>query len=197
MSVPREVVILVAVSAWLCPKMYAPICGTYPGLPSLIEQSDVIAAVTILKRLSEEDMGGSARYKIEFDKVLKGTPSQKQVTASLRKLALEAAERTPPPQPVPTTHYFGPAEFFEPFRPSSRWVVFLAKAKREKGVPYTNVNCMGSTFPISPLRDLNSLEVQSLSETLKFLFREYVDFKRTEQKELDEQLDVFLHDGDK
>src|SRR4051812_16163012 len=111
MSVPRQVIILLAVSAWLCPKMYAPLYGTYPGLPSLIEQSDVIAAVTILKRLSEEDMGGSARYKIEFDKVLKGTPSEKQVTASLRKLALEAAERTPPPQPVPTTHYFGPAEF--------------------------------------------------------------------------------------
>ena len=197
MSVPRRVIILVAVSVWLCPKMYAPIYGSYPGLLSLIEQSDVIAAVTILKRLSEEDMGGSARYRIEFDKVLKGTPSQKQVTASLRKLALEAADRTPPPQPPPTTQYFAPAGFFEPFGPSSRWVVFLVKAKREKGIQYTNVNCMGSTFPLSPLRDLTSLEVHSLPETLKFLFREYVDFKRTEQKELEEQLAVFLHDGDK
>jgi hypothetical protein len=75
MSVPR-VAAVVVVAASLCSKAYAAIYGSYPGLRSLIK-ADVIAAVTILKQLSEEDIGGSARYKIQFEKVLKGKPPEK------------------------------------------------------------------------------------------------------------------------
>jgi hypothetical protein len=197
MRVSSRVTAIIGLSALICAKTYAPIYGTYPGLRSLIEQSDVIAAITILERLSEEDFGGSARYKIEFSKVLKGTPAKKQMFVSLRKLEITPRaefESTPPPQPPPTIHYFGPADRFEPFTPSSRWIVFLAKSK-EKDATYENVNCAGSTFPISPLQDLESLKVQSLPDTLILLFREYVEFKRAELKEWEKQLDAFIHEA--
>ena len=80
---------LVALGAWFCPKAYAPIYGTYPGLRPLIDESEVIAAIRILKQLSDEDIGGSARYKIQFEKVLKGNPPNKQAIARLRKLEIE------------------------------------------------------------------------------------------------------------
>jgi len=180
MPTPSRVAALVALATWLCPRAYAPIYGTYPGLRSLIEQSHVIAAITILDRLSEEDMGGSARYKIQFEKTLKGNPSQKQTVAYLRKLEITTESellRSRPPQPSPTIHYFGLVERFEPFRPSSRWIAFLATSE-EKDAAYENVNCAGSTFPLSPLRDLDALKVEPLPDTLILLFREYVDFKR-------------------
>ena len=59
-------------TTFLCPSAYAPIYGTYPGLHSLIKEAEIIAAVTILEQLSEPDFGGSARYKIQFEKVFKG-----------------------------------------------------------------------------------------------------------------------------
>lgn len=185
-----------ALTLWLCPNAYAPIYGTYPGLKSLIDQADVIAAVTILKRFSEEDFGGSARDKIEFSKVLKGTPAKKEAFVELRKLEimpwvqLEAS-------PAPTIHYFGPVDRFDPFRESSRWIVFLSKKTAYKNVAYENINCAGSTFPISPLTDLDSLKVESLPDTLIVLFREYVEFRRAELKELETQLNAFIHESDK
>lgn len=199
MRVPTLVITIMGLSALLCPKAYAPIYGTYPGLRSLTEQSDVVAAITILKQLSEEDFGGSARYKIEFSKVVKGTPAKKQMVVSLRNLEITTTaelERSPSPQPPPTIHYFGPVDRLDPFQPSSRWIAFLAKSK-EKDVTYENVNCAGSTFPISPLRDLESLKVQSLPDTLVLLFREYVEFKRAELKDWETQLDAFIHEGNK
>ena len=166
MSMPHRIAAAVALTLWLCPKAYAPIYGTYPGLKSLIEQSDVIAAVTILKRLSEEDFGGSARYKIEFSKVLKGAPAKKEAFVELRKLEImprAELEASPPPQSPPTIHYFGPVDRFDPFRESSRWIVFLSKKTPYKNVAYENVNCAGSTFPISPLTDLDSLKVEFIA----------------------------------
>ena len=74
-------------------------------------------------------------------------------------------------------------------------MLFLVKSERGDGTPYENVNCEGSCFPISPLRDLGSLKVESLPETLILLFREYVDFKRSELKEFEQELDVFIHEG--
>ena len=74
--------------------------------------------------------------------------------------------------------------------------LFLVKSKRSDN-SYENVNCAGSSFPISPLRDLASLKVDSLPDTLILLFREYVDFKRTELKELEQELNAFIHEGDK
>jgi hypothetical protein len=56
---------------------------------------------------------------------------------------------------------------------------------------------MGSTFPLSPLRDLDKLRVESLPDTLILLFREYVDFKRGELKDWEKQLDAFIHEGGK
>jgi hypothetical protein len=94
--------------AWLCPKAYAPIYGTYPGLASLIQEADVIAGVTILKQLSNEDLGGSARYKIEFAKVLKGSPPKKQAVASLRNhqiIRWAQSEHSPPPQRPAQQHH--------------------------------------------------------------------------------------------
>ncbi|MFZ1221058.1 MAG: hypothetical protein WAO00_17320 [Chthoniobacterales bacterium] len=197
---PHRVVAALALTLWLCPKAYAPIYGTYPGLKPLIEQSDVIAAITIIKRMSEEDFGGSARYKIEFSKVLKGTPAKKQVFVELRKLEITPRaelEASPSPQAPPTIHYFGPVDSFDPFRESSRWIVFLSKKTPYKNVAYENVNCAGSTFPISPLRDLDSLNGESLPDTLILLFREYIEFKRAELKEWEKQLEAFIHDEDK
>ncbi len=85
----------------------------------------------------------------------------------------------------------------DPFRPSSRWIAFLAKRKDDKEAGYENVNCEGSTFPLSPFRDLDVLKVDSLPDTLIQLFREYVDFKRNELKDWEGQLDAFIHKNDK
>jgi hypothetical protein len=191
-----------------CPRAYAPIFSGYPGLRSLIEQSDVIAAITILQQLSEEDLGGSARYSVQFEKVLKGNPPEKKVVVWLRHLEIEtipAAElqSTPPPQRTPlpgapaVTHYFGFVEQLHPFLPSSRWIAFLARTKDDKEAAYENVNCEGSTFPLSPLRDLDILKVESLPDTLIMLFREYVDFKRSELKRSEEELGAFIHHAEK
>jgi hypothetical protein len=188
MSTPYRVAALVAIAAWLCPKAYGPIFGTYPGLHSLIAQSDIIAAVTILDRLPEWDFGGSDRYKIEFTKVLKGSPPQKQALAWLRNLEIISAGGG---------HYFAPTERDGLFEPGHRYVLFLVKTERGDDTPYENVNCQGSSFPISPLRDLDSLKVDSLPDTLILLFREYVDYKRSELKQLEKELDAFIHEGDK
>jgi len=80
MRAPYRVAALVAIAAWLCPKAYAPIFGTYPGLPSLIEQSEIIAAITILDRLPEWDFGGSDRYNRVHESVQRKSASE----ASLR-----------------------------------------------------------------------------------------------------------------
>jgi hypothetical protein len=68
MRVTHRAIAVAALLMSLCPRAYAPIFGGYPGLRSLIEQSDVIAAITILQQLSEEGLGGSARYNVEFEK---------------------------------------------------------------------------------------------------------------------------------
>jgi len=200
MSVKQRAVLIVLAAAFLCPRAFAPIHGGYPGLQSLIKEADVIAAITILDKLSEEDMGGSARYKIEFEKVFKGVAPDKQSVAYLRYLnIIPEGEflRSPPPGPSPpVTHYFGFVERFHPFVPSSRWIAFFAKARPEVQAAYENVNCSGSTFPLSPRRDLDALKVNSLPETLILLFREYVDYKRAELKEWEKQLDAFIHERD-
>jgi hypothetical protein len=205
MSVAQRAAAIIVAAAFVCSKAYAPIYGTYPGLRPLIKQSDVIAAITILEQLSEEDMGGSARYKIQVEKVLKGSPSQKQAVVYLRKLEItpeaDLAElfRSPAPRPTaspPIMRYFGFVERFHPFLPSSRWIAFLAKSE-EKDAAYENVNCAGSAFPLSPRTDLDSLKVQSLPDTLISLYRDYVEFKRAELKEWEKQLDAFIHEGDK
>jgi hypothetical protein len=192
-------VLLLSVS--VSPRAYAPIYGTYPGLHSLIKEAEVIAAITILEQLSDQDFGGSARYKIEFDKVFKGPVAEKQATADLRQLAIiPEAEllRSPPAEPPPTKRYFSRPEGEDnlPFPTSSRWIAFLVKARPEVGTTYENVNSSGSTFPISPLRDLDALKVDSLPETLILLFREYVDYKRSVLRELEKQLDAFIHQRD-
>ena len=194
---------LVAIALSFCPKAYAPIYGVYRGLSSLIEESDVIAAITILQKLSDEDLGGSARYSVQFDKVLKGKPHGKKAVVWLRHLEIQTIgelQSTPPPQRTPlpgapeVTHYFEP---FDPFRLSSRWIAFLAERKDDKEAVYENVQTEGSTFPLSPLRDLDVLKVDSLPNTLIQLFREYVDFKRNELKDWEAQLDAFIHKNDK
>ena len=188
MRAPYRVAALVAIAAWLCPKAYAPIFGTYPGLHSLIEQSEIIAAVTILDRLPEWDFGGSDRYKVEFTKLFKGSPPEKQAFAWLRNLEIITPGGG---------HYFAPTERGGLFEPGHRYVLFLVKSERGDGTPYENVNCEGSSFPISPLRDLESLKVGSLTDTLILLLRDYVDYKRTELKQLEQELDAFIHGGDK
>jgi hypothetical protein len=165
MSVPYRVIAVLALTALLCPKAFAPIFGFYPGLHSLIKQSELIAAVTILEKLSEDNFGGSARYKIQFDKLLKGKTSERQAVVYLRNLEITPEGellRSPPPQPPPSTHYFALTERIEPFRAQSRWVAFLTKARKDVDAAYENVNCEGSTFSISPLRDLDALKVESL-----------------------------------
>jgi len=183
-----RVAALLAVAAWSCPKAYAPIFGTYPGLRSLIQQSEIIAAVTILDRLPEWDIGGSNRYKIEFTKVLKGSPPQKQAIAWLRNLDITS---------VGGGHYFAPTEDGGEFNRGYRYVLFLVKSERGDNSSYENVNCEGSSFPISPLLDLSSLKVESLPDTLILLFREYVEFKRIELKQREQQLKAFIKEGDK
>jgi hypothetical protein len=154
MGMPHRVAALVVVaSAWLSSKAYAPIFGAYPGLHSLIEQSEIIAAVTILDQLPESDIGGSDRYKIEFTKVLKGTPPKKQALAWLRYLEITPAGGVASQQGRPTEYF----ELRSDFRPRSRYVLFLVKSERGDDNSYGNVNCEGSSFPISPLRDLSSL----------------------------------------
>src|SRR5436190_2329597 len=88
MSVPQRAAAVIAAAAFVCSTAYAPIYGTYPGLRSLIKQSEVIAAATVLEALPEIDIGGGERYKIEFIKVLKGSPAQKQAIAWLRPLEI-------------------------------------------------------------------------------------------------------------
>jgi hypothetical protein len=188
MSVSQRISLIVAATALLCPRAYAPIYGTYPGLHSLIKEADVIAAITILDKLSEDDMGGSARYKIEFEKIFKGKAPNKQSVAYLRYLDI-----IPTP---PVNHYYGFVERFQPFVPSSRWIAFLTKGRPDVEAAYENVNCSGSTFPLSPRRDLEALKVDSLPDTLTLLFREYVDYKRGEVKEWEKQLDAFVHERD-
>jgi hypothetical protein len=210
MSIARRTAAVVALALVLCPRAYAPIFGGYPGLRSLIDQSDVIAAITILQQLSEEDFGGSARYNVQLEKMLKGDLQEQKAVIWLRHLEIETPkilaselQRTPPPQRTPLpgspaiTHYFGFVERLHPFLPSSRWIVFLARTKNDKEAAYENVNCMGSTFPLSPLTDLDVLKVHSLPDTLILLFRQYVDFKRNELKNWEDQLDAFIHEGDK
>jgi|SRR5437016_5802194 len=198
MSVAHRVVAVVALTMALCPRAYAPIFSGYPGLQSLIQQSDIIAAATILERLpGPGDIGGSDQYKIDFIKVLKGSPPKKQAIVWLRQLEIiPEAEALRSPPSTPTT-YFAGSENHDFFRRGYRYVLFLVKSERDDGTPYENVNCMGSSFPISPLRDLGSLKVKSLPETLTLLFREYVDFRRKELQELDQQLNTFIHEGDK
>jgi hypothetical protein len=116
MSVAQRAVVVVAVTVALCPRAYAPIYGGYPGLHSLIQESEIIAAVTILERLPEWDIGGSNRYKIEFTKLLKGSPPQKQAVAWLRNLeitTLAELPRSSRPEPI---HYFAPREHNGEFR---------------------------------------------------------------------------------
>ena len=199
MSVVQRAVAVVLLMAALCPRAYAPIFGGYPGLHSLIQQSEIIAAATVLERLpGPGDIGGSNEYKIEFTKVLKGSPPQKQAIVWLRYLAITPeAELFRSPPATPTT-YFGPAEGYgSSFGRGSRYVLFLVKSDRRDNSSYENVNCEGSAFPISPLRDLASLKVESLPDTLILLFREYVDFKRRELKEVEQELNAFMHEGDK
>ena len=76
-------------------------------------------------------------------------------------------------------------------------MLFLVKSERGDNSSYENVNCEGSSFPISPLRDLSSLKVESLPDTLILLFREYVEFKRIELKQREQQLNAFINEGDK
>ena len=199
MSGAQRLILIVMATTLVCHRAYAPIYGTYPGLHSLIKKAEVIAAITILDQFSEEDMGGSARYKIEFAKVFKGAAPDKQSIVYLRYLdIMPEAEllRSPPPGPQSPTRYFASPEPFHPFRQSSRWLAFLTKARPEVDAAYENVNCSGSTFPLSPLRDLNALKVDSLPDTLILLFREYVDYKRTELKQWEKQLDAFIHEHD-
>jgi hypothetical protein len=201
MCVSQRVLLLLLASAFLCSKSYAPIYGTYPGLHSLIKQAEVIAAITILQQLSEPDFGGAARYKIQIEKVFKGTASEKQTTAYLRQLQIIPESellRSPSPQPPSSIRYFAPpeGEDDQPFPVSTRWVAFLTKARSDVKAVYENVNCSGSTFPLSPLRDLDTLKVDSLPDTLTVLFREYVDYKRTVLKEFEKQLDAFIHQRD-
>jgi hypothetical protein len=201
MSVPQRAATVIAIAAFVCSKAYAPIYGTYPGLHSLIKEAEVIAAITILDKLSEDDMGGSARYKIEFEKVFKGKAPDKQSVAYIRYLdIIPEADllRSPPPEPPKSTHYFAPPELMtgESFPTSSRWIAFLTKGRPEVEAAYENVNCSGSTFPLSPLTDLDALKVDSLPETLILLFREYVDYKRSVLKRMEQQLDAFIHERD-
>ena len=199
MSVPRRAVAAVALTAWVCSSAYAPIFGTYPGLRSLIRQSDFIAAIIILEQLSDEDFGGAARYKIRFEKVLKGSVSEEQAVAYLRHLEItpEAEfERPAPPHPLPVVTYFAPTERLAPFRPQSRWLAFLTKAKADVDAAYENINCAGSTYPISPLRDVGKLQAESLPDTLVLLFREYLEFERAELAEREKQLEAFIREGD-
>jgi len=168
----------------------------YPGVRSLIAQSEVIAAATVLERLPESDIGGSNRYKIEFNKLLKGRSTQKQAIAWLRQLEITSWVE-PLPSPLPSRIYhFAPTEIGL-LRSGDRYVLFLVKSERDDNSSYENVNCEGSSFPISPLRDLASLKVESLRDTLTLLFREYVDFKRRELTELEHQLNAFIREGDK
>ena len=191
---PHRVITLVALTALLSPRAFAPIYGGYPGLHSLVKQSDIIAAVTILEQLSEEDTGGSARYKIRFDKLLKGDSTEKQAVVYIRFLECDEPEMLPSPAPKPkVTYLFAPTEQLQPFRPDSRWILFLTKPREGIDALYENVNCMGSSFPLSPYRDLDALKVDSLADTLVLLFREVVDYKRTELKDWEKQLDVFIH----
>jgi hypothetical protein len=201
MSVPQRVVLIVLATTLLCPKLYAPIYGTYPGLHSLIKEAEVIAAITILDKLSEDDMGGAARYNIEFERVFKGTAPDKRSVAYIRYLdIIPEAEllRSPPPKPRKPTRYFAPPELMtgESFPTSSRWIAFLTKGRPEVEAAYENVNCSGSTFPLSPLTDLDALKVDSLRDTLILLFREYVDYKRTVLKQMEQQLNAFIHERD-
>ncbi len=189
-----RVVAVVALTAFLAPRAFAPIYGGYPGLSALIKQSDIIAAVTILEQLSEEDMGGSARYKIRFDRLLKGTSTEKQTVVHIRFLECDEPEMLPSPAPKQRqTYLFAPTERLQPFRPESRWILFLTKPREGIDAAYENVNCMGSSFPLSPYRDLDALKVDSLADTLVLLFRELVDYKRTELKDWEKQLNVFIH----
>ena len=199
MSVRRRAAALIALAALVCSSAYAPIFGTYPGLRPLIGLSDVVAAITILEQLSDEDFGGAARYKIRFDKVLKGAVSEEHTVADLRHLEITPQaefERPAPPKPFPVVTYFAPTERLAPFRPQSRWLAFLSTAKEVADAQYENVNCAGSTYPISPLRDLEKLQVESLPDTLILLFREYVEFERAELTEREKQLDAFIHESD-
>ena len=200
MSVPQRAAAVIVVAAFVCSKAYAPIYGTYPGLHSLIKEAEVIAAISILDKLSEDDMGGAARYKVEFEKVFKGKAPDKQSVAYLRYLDIIPEPemlRTPTPGPTPpVNNYYGFVERFQPFVPSSRWIAFLTKGRPDVEAAYENVNCSGSTFPLSPRRDLDSLKVDSLPDTLILLFREYVDYKRGELKEWEKQLDAFIHERD-
>ena len=196
MRTSYRVAAFVAFSAWLCSKAYAPMFDEYPGVRSLIAQSEVIAAATVLERLPESDIGGSNRYKIEFNKLLKGGSTQKQTIAWLGQLEITSWIE-PLPSPLPSRIYhFAPTEIGL-FRTGDRYVLFLVKSERDDNSSYENVNCEGSSFPISPLRDLASLKVESLPDTLTLLFREYVDFKRRELTELEHQLNAFIREGDK
>jgi hypothetical protein len=197
MSVAQRAVPVLALMLALHPKAYAPIFGGYPGLHSLIQESEIIAAVTVLERLPEWDIGGSNRYKIEFTKVLKGSAPQKQTIVWLRNLEITPAGGGAWPSGSGPIHYFGPTERFGDFRLGYRYVLFLVKSERGDNSSYENVNCEGSSFSISPLRDLASLKVESLPETLILLFREYVDFKRTELKEIEQELNAFIHEAGK
>jgi hypothetical protein len=191
MSIAQPAVAVVVLAMAFCPRAYAPIFGGYPGLRSLIQQSEIIVVATVLERLpGPGDIGGSDQYKIEFNKVLKGNPPQKQAIVWLRHLEIEV-----PGGPI---EYFAPSdEHGGTFRRGYRYVLFLVKSERGDGSLYENVNCMGSSFPISPLRDLASLKAESLPDTLILLFREYVDFRRGDLKQLEQQLNAFIHESDK
>ena len=197
MSVAHRVVAVAALMMALCPRAYAPIFGGYPGLHSLIQQSEIIAAATILERLpGPGDIGGSDQYKIDFTKVLKGSPPQKQAIAWLRNLEITPVTGATSSGSGPI-HYFAPTEHGGQFDRGYRYVLFLVKSERGDNSSYENVNCEGSSFPISPLRDLSSLKVESLPDTLILLFREYVEFKRIELKQREQQLNAFINEGGK
>ncbi len=183
----RTVTLILAISLVfaVCPRSYAPIYGTFPGLDELSARSEVIAVVVLLEQNSFEDrMGGYARYKVRVERALKGKPVADELNVRLRDLGIRTPTEKERRQVIEVAS----------LRPFTRHVLFLERGAvgGDETAEYRNLNCEGSHFPVSPYADLKSLEGKSVMNALTFLLRDYCDFKRAELKHVEERTDIML-----
>ncbi len=185
---PRVTVVPLILAAMLalCPRLYAPIHGGFPGLRELIEKSDAIIVAIISEELSDADFGGSAHYKVWRERTLKGNLDPERLTLRMRQL-----EITTPALESSDGVWLGDATPLS-FAVDSRYVLFLSRTEGDEKVQYENVNCDGSSFQVSRWLRLETLDRKSLTEALSILLVDYRDFARARLKHIEQRTEMYL-----
>ena len=153
---------------------FAPIFGSFPGLPALIERSDAVVVLTVLEQknpLEHPRFGIHEQYKVSVHMVLKGDIPTSIKTVSLRHLPLGC-----------TKGMMNPAEFYF----GQRLIVFLAKRQDEDYLHYENLNYEGSHMQISPIGKLPDIQDKSPQQIIRQLLQDYIAYRQKEIKIINE-----------